>query len=277
VSTQGLSFLAIGHVTTDLVGGEEVLGGAALYASVQARALGLAPRVLTAAHRDWSGRKFLRTFSAKQIFSEATTTFAYEPGAGPRRARVTAVADPLTPSDLPEGWAASDVALLCPVLGEIDPGFAEVLRPRILGVAPQGWMRRTGEDRAVVSGPWESAERILARAHAVFFSEADAPDADLLAERYAERAPVVVVTRGERGATLFAASGRMEVPPFPAREIDSTGAGDVFAAAYLVACAEGAAPRDAAELAAAAAACAVEAPGIAGIRGRAIIQARKRS
>jgi sugar/nucleoside kinase (ribokinase family) len=85
----------------------------------------------------------------------------------------------------------------------------------------------------------------------------------------------VVLTRGARGATIFTDASREHVPAAPAREVDPTGAGDVFAAAFLVAIHEGASPREAAELAAAAAACAVEAPGVAGIRGRATIEARR--
>ena len=49
-----------------------------------------------------------------------------------------------------------------------------------------------------------------------------------------------------------------------------------FLAAYLVAAADGAAAAEAAEFAAAAAACAVEAPGVGGIRGRAVIEGRRR-
>jgi sugar/nucleoside kinase (ribokinase family) len=273
VSTNPASFLAIGNVTTDLWEGGPALGGAALYAAVQARALGLRARVLTAAGREWPGRKILRSLEARILESAATTTFEYAPGP----ARVSARAGSLNPSELPEGWAASEIALLCPVLDEVDPAFALALSPRILGVAPQGWLRALDAQGRVVPARWDGAARVVERAAAVFLSDADAPDTDDLARGWAERTAVAVVTRGARGATLYTAGRRVDVASVQAREVDPTGAGDVYAASFLVARFEGASLEEAAHFAAAAAACAVEAPGIAGIRGRSVIEARARA
>ena len=57
-------------------------------------------------------------------------------------------------------------------------------------------------------------------------------------------------------------------PAFPVREVDPVGAGDVFAAAYLVAYHESRDPVYAATWASCAASFAVEAPGVAGIPTR---------
>ena len=43
-----------------------------------------------------------------------------------------------------------------------------------------------------------------------------------------------MVTQGSRGAVLRWKRQWFGVPAYPAKEVDSTGAGDVFAAAYLV-------------------------------------------
>jgi sugar/nucleoside kinase (ribokinase family) len=61
------------------------------------------------------------------------------------------------------------------------------------------------------------------------------------------RVPEIVVTLGSRGSLVFSA-GRLERVPAPAvgGEVDPTGAGDAFAAAYLVSRAAGHAPRPAA-------------------------------
>ena len=45
---------------------------------------------------------------------------------------------------------------------------------------------------------------------------------------------LVVLKRGERGAVVFTGGGSIEVPTFVVREVDPTGAGDVFDAAFLV-------------------------------------------
>jgi fructokinase len=49
---------------------------------------------------------------------------------------------------------------------------------------------------------------------------------------------LVVVTRGEKGASAFTKQGAMEVPAVPTQLVDTVGAGDTFQAAMLTALAE---------------------------------------
>lgn len=62
-----------------------------------------------------------------------------------------------------------------------------------------------------------------------------AADAVGAAKALAEHVPLVVVTRGARGAVAIdaASSTLVEVPAVPVRVIDPTGAGDVFSAAFM--------------------------------------------
>jgi sugar/nucleoside kinase (ribokinase family) len=73
--------------------------------------------------------------------------------------------------------------------------------------------------------------------------------------------PVVVLTAGRRGAKVHIEGRWWSVPAATVDEIDPTGAGDSFAAAYMVAQDEGADPVDAARFAAAVASLAVETRG----------------
>ena len=104
-----------------------------------------------------------------------------------------------------------------------------------------------------------------------------APRADYLtpneteAPRVAGAQGTLVVTLGERGAQL----GDDHVPAFPARTVDSTGAGDAFCAAFAVAIAEGASDLDAVRWGCAAGAHMVEHPGvIPGLPTRAELESR---
>src|SRR5690606_19314516 len=54
-------------------------------------------------------------------------------------------------------------------------------------------------------------------------------------EHLAARAARVVITRGARGATIFDRRGQRHIEAVPADPVDSTGAGDVFAAAFILA------------------------------------------
>jgi ribokinase len=81
----------------------------------------------------------------------------------------------------------------------------------------------------------------------------------------------VVLTLGEQGARL----GDETVPAFPARAVDTTGAGDAFCAAFAVALAEGASDLDAVRWGCAAGAHMVEHPGvIPGLPTRAQLEQR---
>ncbi len=79
--------------------------------------------------------------------------------------------------------------------------------------------------------------RFAAFADLVKLSEEDAGwlagDPEGLARRLARRTPLVVLTRGARGAVAFLEEARIEVPARPARVRDPTGAGDAFFAALV--------------------------------------------
>jgi sugar/nucleoside kinase (ribokinase family) len=86
----------------------------------------------------------------------------------------------------------------------------------------------------------------------------------------------VFATDGSRGALLPSDGVLREVPPFPVTEVDATGAGDVFLAAFLFARhARGEAPEDAARFAAAAASFVVEGAGATVLGNLAAVEARR--
>lgn len=80
-------------------------------------------------------------------------------------------------------------------------------------------------------------------------------------------ASTVIVKLGERGCEIFDEIGAQHVPGFPVKAVDSTGAGDCFAGAFLAALSRGADYLSAARLANAAGAMNVEAIGaVRGVR-----------
>ncbi|MCY3796262.1 MAG: sugar kinase [Chloroflexi bacterium] len=94
--------------------------------------------------------------------------------------------------------------------------------------------------------------------------------ADLLAER-PDR--IIALTRGADGCSVFTADGRMDVAGYAVREVDPTGAGDCFDAAFISGILEGMPIREAAQLANACGAIAVSAKGpMAGAKSRASVE-----
>jgi sugar/nucleoside kinase (ribokinase family) len=135
-------------------------------------------------------------------------------------------------------------------------------------------MRRWDADGRVSSKPWQDAERVLSRVDVLVFSEQDVGGDEVLIQRYLELAQTGVVTRGRRGATVFSAGSCRHFPAFRAHEVDPTGAGDVFAAAFMVRLRETGDPFEAAPFANCAASFSIEGPGVSAVPSRRQVEER---
>jgi 1D-myo-inositol 3-kinase len=262
-------FLAVGHVTRDHLRGGDVLGGSAAYAALTARKLGWEAAVLTAAGPDFAPDHELPGVTAFVRRAAATTRFVntYDDD-GTRHQVVTSRADDIDLEALPDDWRRPDALLLAPVARELDGVNVSALAAGAVGAVAQGWLREIGEDGHVLPRQWTGAGRELLGVHVVFLSDQDLPDAPEAARTLLSSVPMVALTRGWRGLTLMTREGEHEIPSLPRTESDPTGAGDVFAAAFLVRYHEAGDPVDAAAFAACAASCAVEGVGTSSLGDR---------
>ncbi len=256
------SVVVCGNVTLDRTPSGLVPGGPAYYAGQAWRALGAEVHVLTSTAADYPPEA-LRGVEAHVVRAASTTVFQNRYGAdGARTQRVEAQASPLSPQHLPPAWRRPDVLHVVPVLSEVDPAaLRAVLRPRLTGLCAQGLVRVVGEDGTVSQPPWEPPPALLAAVDAVVLSEDDLRGQGDLLDRLVRGVPVVAFTHGAHGCDIIVRGHTTRVGVFPVEEVDPTGAGDVFAAGFLFAMAQGAPPPDAARLGAAAASFVVEAPG----------------
>jgi sugar/nucleoside kinase (ribokinase family) len=130
------------------------------------------------------------------------------------------------------------------------------------------------ETGVVSPARWRDPEADLAGVHAVFLSEADVGGSSEQARELLSHVPLVLLTRGPGGVELLTRDGDHSVPTRPVEEVDPTGAGDVFAAGFLIAYAETRDPVQAAAFACCAAACVVEAPGTESLGDRSEVERR---
>lgn len=268
-----LDLVVVGHVTVDRTA-HGLRPGGALYAVSTARRLGLGVGLLTSFGPDFPRDQLPAGVELVTVPSRRTTVFELDEGAAGRRLRLVSRATDLGAEDLPSAWRRAPLALLCPVAAEVDPALAESFPEASLGVTPQGWMREPQMDGVIAPAPWEDAAVVLAHAQMVVASEEDvAPFRDEAVEGF-QRVPLAALTAGAKGATLYVNGDPYHVAPDLAEEIDATGAGDVFAAALLVAYHRGGEPWEAAATAACAAAASVEAVGVDGIPDAAALAAR---
>jgi len=265
----GLRYLVCGNVTLDRrAGGLFVPGGSAFYSSRTAAGLGATVRVATAAGPDFDPA-VLGDVALEIRAAEATTVFenVHEPG-GRRRPRVLASAGPNAPmvngAGRPAGaWRTADVLHLAPILNEVTPReWVEAVRAPVVGLGLQGMLRRVGTDGDVHQPRWTPQPGSLDGVGTVFLGEDElVGQDDLVGRLVAAGVPLVVLTRAAHGCEIHAGPRIARVGAYPTHEVDPTGAGDVFAAAFLLALAGGADPVEAARLGAAAGSIAVEGVG----------------
>src|SRR5262249_37195319 len=151
-----------------------------------------------------------------------------------------------------------------PVAGECDIPFVKGLGARFYGAGLQGWLRRTNDDGLVVPASLVESPDLQhpPQLNVAIVSEEDHPGAEAVLRLFVGRLGFAAITRGARGATVWGQQQCIDVPAAPAREVDPTGAGDVFGVVLTLELARGA-PLDAAGRAAAAAAArVVEGPGL---------------
>ena len=266
-------FVAIGHFTHDVAEDGLILGGAAAYSSIAARGLGLRAGVVSAVGEDFlhygrfdnislalveTRRRKDSVFShrisqkdSEEVFcgnlcqsvansshfaavDGLTTTFANVYEDGVRRQIIRSVSAPIHPEHIPSEWLNAEIVYLCPVADEVDPSIVHMFPNSLIGVSPQGWMRQWDSSGRVSPRRWEDAANVLPHANVLVMSEEDiSPFPDIVHE-YVDMAEIMVLTRGERGSTLFHDGRITDFSAFPTRATDPTGAGDVFAVAFLI-------------------------------------------
>jgi sugar/nucleoside kinase (ribokinase family) len=257
-------FIAIGHVTLDRFeddkSGETRVrpGGSALYAAVTAQRLGLSVGLLTSHADDFPLDEIPPAIEVVSIEAAETTTFEHRyDEEGHRTLVVHATADPLTPEHLPDDWREAPLVLLAPVAAEVDPRFAAQFPDAAVGVSMQGWLRQSGEDHVVTPVEWHPPAWLLDRVAALFMSVNDVRGLEEHVTEWLQRVPIAVLTAGRDGALLYVSGDRYDISALPTEEVDATGAGDVFAATFMVRQRAGDDPWEAARAAAVAAAMSV--------------------
>jgi sugar/nucleoside kinase (ribokinase family) len=230
-----LDYLAIGHVTRDLVDGGFTIGGTVSYAARTAQALGCRVGIVTSVSPDLDLSQALDNVLIARTPTATTTTFEniYTPGG--RRQMLHATAETLVPAMVPSDWAISPggVVHLGPVAQECTPALINAFGGVFVGLTPQGWMRRWDQARRVSRCRWQSAEPLLARADAIVLSEEDVAGDEALVGRYAAQTRVLALTQGAAGCTIYTAGQSRHVPAPTVLEVDATGSGDVFAAVFF--------------------------------------------
>ena len=230
--SQTTPILVIGHVTRNLIRGEERLGGAAAYVARALSTRGMDVALVTRAPDDPLLEPLANDprIRLHLLPSESFTTFRHHFTEGQRRLGLEACAANITADDIPSAWRDLPFVFLVPVMGDCDTDLLTAFPESELIVGAQGWLRTVEADGRV--RPCAPPEALLAtRLLAVTLSESDHPQAEAIARRMARHCRLVALTRGDKAVTIFEKSGENDIPIAPVKQVhDTDGAGDVFTA-----------------------------------------------
>jgi 1D-myo-inositol 3-kinase len=259
-------YVLVGHVTRDVVPGGFVPGGTITYAGLTALALGRQVAAVTSVGPDFLPDSILPGVPVAVAPADATTTFENVYHGGHRQQWLRARAASLPVSLVPAAWRSAPIVHLAPLVEEFGAEMAAAFAgSRLLGLTPQGWLRAWDDDGFVHRRAWPEPEAVLRACDAVVLSEEDVEGDWALCAQYAALAHLLVVTQGAAGCTVFERGRPWSVPAYPAVEVDATGAGDVFAAAFFISFLDRGDPVAAARYANCVASFAVEAIGPHGV------------
>ena len=139
----------------------------------------------------------------------------------------------ISPINVPEAWLHTPIIHIGPIAGEGKSLVNGNFRSSLVGLTPQGWLRKWDSDGRVGPGDWPEAPEMLAKAGAAVLSIEDVGGDEDRIEAMAIECRVLAITEGPAGARLYWNGDLRRFRAPLLEEVDATGAGDIFAAAFF--------------------------------------------
>ena len=228
-----IDYLAIGHLSEDITPSGSILGGTVAYSALTARAMGLRVGIVT----QCSPKTDLSELDGITIVNfpgDTTTTFEIITSPTDRTLYLHKLASPIEAIFIPESWKQTPIVHLGPIAQEIDPSFVRMFPNSMVGLTIQGWLRDWDFEGRVQLTEWPEARVILEKANAAVLSIDDVNGDEFRIEEMMSSIRVLAVTEGADGVRLYWNGDlrRFRAPDMEA--VDTTGAGDIFAAAFFI-------------------------------------------
>jgi sugar/nucleoside kinase (ribokinase family) len=232
VPLEPVDYLIIGNLSCDLTRDGPRLGGTAAYAALTGHALGLRVGVVTA----WGGEvslDILDGIKVQSIPAQRSTSFENLYTSEGRVQYIHHSAPDILPLNIPEAWLHTPIVHIGPIAGEGKSLVNGNFRSSLVGLTPQGWLRKWDSTGRIAPGEWPEASDMLAKAGAVVLSIEDVGGNEDRIESMAIECRVLAITEGPAGARLYWNGDLRRFRAPLLEEVDGTGAGDIFAAAFF--------------------------------------------
>jgi len=162
VTLEPVDYLVIGHLSCDITPNGPRLGGTAAYAALTGRALGLRVGVVTA----WGGEvplDVLDGIKVQSVPAQRSTTFENKYTPAGRIQHIHHIAPDLSFDNVPEAWRRAPIIHVGPIAGEAKSLVDGKFSSSLVGLTPQGWLRKWDSAGRVGPGDWPEAHEIIHR------------------------------------------------------------------------------------------------------------------
>ncbi len=226
-----LDYLCVGHVCMDMMQSGFVMGGSAAYCSLYAKHLGYSSGVITSYDERYEFREVLSRLDYCVVMPSVRSTIFENRYVGESRTQILHSIASKIHLDSFISKEEAKILHLCPLADElvIGPNFSS---DSLVCMTIQGWLRTRNEKKEVYYK--EMDFNVLRLADVVILSDEDIPNLDEKLEELISVSKVLIITNGSKGARCFCEGKEIFVPAYPARLIDPTGAGDIFATGFCL-------------------------------------------
>jgi len=227
--------LCIGHMCHDRVDTGYRLGGTVSYASLMSAHLGVRTALMTSVGEDfkyWHSiqEQSIQTFN---ILAERTTEFENIYSDTGRTQFMHERAQTISAVDIPDELHQAPTVKLCLIADELDSTVVPLFANSFVAASIQGWLRQRDHESGLIT-PKALDYNLLSGIDMIFLSLDDIDGDESELEQLRQAIDTVIVTDGANPVRIYRDKAVLEMPVFPVEELDPTGAGDIFAASFLV-------------------------------------------
>ena len=227
------NYLLIATITNDIYKDSILYGGSGVYSSLTAKNFGLNTLLVTSISEKVD-LSFLGDIQILRQHSETTTTFEHTYESGKRVISLKERSNLLSAELIPGMWKSPMIVHVGPLCGEIDPQIVNHFPDSFKVLTAQGLLRAFDKNGKSTFDYQVNAKDIFAMYDIVIFSIEDIEYNWEFADKCANYTPLLVVTTGAKGSTMYFEGKKVSVEGDNLISVDTTGAGDVFSTAYTI-------------------------------------------
>jgi hypothetical protein len=230
----GVDYLIIGHVAKDNTPDGAILGGTCSYSALTACQLGQRTVAVTSYGPDVPSLALLAGIEIEARPSGQSTIFENVYEEGRRYQKWLTSSASLSLDDVPPAWRETPIVHLAPIAQETSPAMCGHFPQSLVCVTMQGWLRGQDAQHNVIYQPHPDLEAWLSQIDVLVLSLADVLGDQTALTHFLTSAKLGVETLGPEGCRVYHERQVTHIPVKPEVEVDPTGAGDIFAAAFFI-------------------------------------------